>query len=182
MPSDGHDHRHLGLREDMVRGSLRPLFVSSTLSHLCHFATVFQSMPRFRFPVHATLAFAVLLPRRHAWSWRCQDEPVQGCSSHTRIWITPSNRGIKRPGVTPHLNKPLTSASNLLKKLSESKMSTVDTSHPFTSTTTRPCTSPFRIAAPRAGRSASTAGRTIASSFPIGRSVMIRPQARTRRS
>jgi TRAP-type mannitol/chloroaromatic compound transport system substrate-binding protein len=41
---------------------------------------------------------------------------------------------------------------------------------------------PFRIAAPSAGRSASTAGRTIASSFSIGRSVTIRPQARTRRS
>lgn len=83
------------------RGSVRPLFISSTLSRLSHFTTVFQSMPRFRFPAHATLAFAVLLPRRHAWSWRCQDEPVQGCSSHTRIWITPSNRGSKGQA-SPH--------------------------------------------------------------------------------
>ena len=52
----------------------------------------------------------------------------------------------------------------------------------LTSTTTLPCTCPFRIAAPSPGRSASIAGRTIASSFAIGRSRTIRPQARTRSS
>ena len=43
-----------------------------------------------------------------------------------------------------------------------------------------PAPAPFRIAAPRAGRSASVAGWIIASSLSIGRSVAIRSQARTR--
>ncbi len=54
--------------------------------------------------------------------------------------------------------------------------------HAFTSTTTRPRTCPFRIAAPRRGRSASAAGSTIASSLSIGRSRAIRLQARRRLS
>jgi hypothetical protein len=94
---------------------------------------------------------------------RCQPLRGHGCSLRT-------------------LNKPITPTDNPLEHLGYPKMSTVDTSHPFTSTTTRPCTPPFRIAAPSSGRSASTAGRTIASSFSIGRSDTTRPQARTRRS
>mgnify|MGYP000203380968 FL=1 len=52
----------------------------------------------------------------------------------------------------------------------------------FTSTTTRPCTWPFRISAPNCGKSESTAGLIIASSFSIGRSVASRSQARSRLS
>lgn len=54
--------------------------------------------------------------------------------------------------------------------------------YPLTSTTTRPCTPPWTIAAPRSGRSASVAGRIIASSRSIGRWDAILFQARSRSS
>lgn len=51
---------------------------------------------------------------------------------------------------------------------------------PRTSTTTRPCTSPFRMARPNSGSPARPTGRIIASSRSIGRSAAIRSQACTR--
>ncbi len=54
--------------------------------------------------------------------------------------------------------------------------------HARRSTTTRPGTPPGRICAPSAGRSARVAGWIIASSFSIGRSCAMRPQARRRAS